>query len=245
MTRTLLGFFLHTFRMQSFGPTFFLFSPLISNFNISVFFFFAVLHSISRSPKPSCTDSSVSFVALSVCVATIAVGDAVLLREYVRFRVRKLFLSDGTVVLQKIPTRGRPCKRFINQLWVPPASTHDAVAYVEMPLQIACARSLSPLFFWPTPAIPPFTSSHFQVFGRLLLLDDQLFSTVNCLEQAFEETRSGAGKKLWVELSALLWLGEISREGRGWHQRFVIATFATPWWQREALGNFGWAESDT
>ena len=83
--------------------------------------------------------SAVPFPAVPVItssgrVAPISVCDTVLLVEDVKYRVHKLFPSDGTVVLQKINTRDRPFKRFISQLWIPPPSTHDSVADVDMPL---------------------------------------------------------------------------------------------------------------
>ena len=61
-------------------------------------------------------------------VAPVAVGDTLLLVEDVRYRVKKLFPEDGTVVLQKINTRDRPFKRFISQIWVPPPAMPDAAA---------------------------------------------------------------------------------------------------------------------
>ena len=84
-----------------------------------------------RSALPS---PAVPVINSSGRVAPISVGDTVLLVEDVKYRVQKLFPSDGIVVLQKINTRDRPFKQFISQLWVPPPSTHDAVADVDMPL---------------------------------------------------------------------------------------------------------------
>ena len=86
---------------------------------------------LGRSAVPS---PAVPVITSSGRVAPISVGDTVLLVEDVKYRVQKLFPSDGTVVLQKINTRDRPFKRFISQLWVPPPSTHDVVADVDMPL---------------------------------------------------------------------------------------------------------------
>ena len=106
-------------------------TPLLI-FSILVFFVFrSSFQFLGRSTAPS---PAVPVITSSGRVATISVGDTVLLVEDVKYRVQKLFPSDGTVVLQKINTRDRPFKRFISQLWVPPPSTHDAVADVDMPL---------------------------------------------------------------------------------------------------------------
>ena len=80
-------------------------------------------------------------------MAPISVGDTFLLVEDVKYRVQKLFSSDGAVVLQKINTRDRPFKRFVSQLLVPPPSTHDAVADVDMSLPpCLCADPKPPRF---------------------------------------------------------------------------------------------------
>ena len=99
---------------------------------------------LSRSAVPS---PAVPVNTSSGRVAPISIGDTLLLVEDVKYRVQKLFPSDGTVVLQKINTQDRPFKRFMSQLWVPPPSTHDAVAAVDMPLDPCLC---------PDPKLPPF-----------------------------------------------------------------------------------------
>ena len=97
---------------------FFLFLGLLSKF---------LCRSAVRSP-------AVPVITSSGRVAPISVVDTVLLVEDVKYQVQKLFPSDGTVVLQQISTRDRAFKSFISQLWVPPPSTHDVVADVDLPL---------------------------------------------------------------------------------------------------------------
>ena len=120
------------------------------------FFVFFVFVPVSR--LLSCTISAVPVMTSSGRVTPISVGHTVLLVEDVKYRVQKLFPSDGTVVLQKINTRDRPFKRFISQMWVPPPSTHDAVADVDMPL----APCLSP-DPEPPPLLPDTCDSKTQV----------------------------------------------------------------------------------
>ena len=97
-------------------------------------FFFVFRSSFQFLGRSAVPSPAVSVITSSGRVAPFSVGDTVLLVEDVKYRVQKLFPSVGTVVLQKINTRDRPFKRFISQLWVPPPSTHDAVADVDMPL---------------------------------------------------------------------------------------------------------------
>ena len=122
--------------------------PLIpSLYLLYVFFVFrSCFQFLGRSAVPS---PAVPVITSSGRVATISVGDTVLLVDYVKYRVQKLFPSDGTVVLQMINTRDRPFKRFISQLWVPPTSTHHAVADVDMPLAPCLCPDPEPPRFLP------------------------------------------------------------------------------------------------
>ena len=134
---------------------------------------------------------AVPVITSSARVAPISVGDTVLLVEDVKYRFQKLFPSDGTVVLQKINTQDRPFKRFISQLWVPPPSTHDAVADDDMPLAPCLCPDPEP----PCP-LPDTCYSTTQVdipsttndLDKKCSLMTDYFS-VDRLQQAFDEAR--------------------------------------------------------
>ena len=148
-------------------------------------FFFQFL---GRSAVPSL---AVPVIASSGHVAPISVGDTVLLVEDVKYRVQKLFSSDGTVVLQKINTRDRPFKRFVSHLWVLPPSTHDAVADVDMPI-VPCLcpdpeppRLLPDTCDWSTQV--DITSTPNDLDKWCSLMKD--YSSVDRLQQAFDVAR--------------------------------------------------------
>ena len=143
---------------------------------------------LGRSAVPS---PAVPVVTSSGRVAPISVGDTVLLVEDVKYRVQKLFPLDGTVVLQKINTRDRPFKRFISQLWVPPPSTHDAVADVDMPLSPCLCPDPEPPRLLPD-TCDSTTQVHIPSAANDLdkwcsLMTD--YSSVDRLQQAFDEAR--------------------------------------------------------
>ena len=162
---------------------------------------------LGRSAVPSPTVT----VITSGRVAPISVGDTVLLVEDVKYRVQKLFPSDGAVVLQKINTRDRPFKRFVSQLWVSPPSTHDAVADVDMPLP-DCLRPEPE----PSRLLPDTCDSTTQVdihsttndLDRWCSLMTD-YSSVDRLQQAFDEARVEArtyfdlNSQLLTELAAV------------------------------------------
>ena len=143
---------------------------------------------LGRTAVPS---PPVPVITSSGRVAPISVGDSVLLVEDVKYRVQKLFPSDGTVVLQKINTRDRPFKRFISQLWVPPPSTHDAVADVDMPLTPCLCPDPEP------PRLLPDTCDSTTQVDLLSTTNDldkwcslmTDYSSVDRLQQAFDEAR--------------------------------------------------------
>ena len=163
---------------------------LLSLFLLYLFFFgfgssFQFL-GCSAVPSPA-----VPVVTSSGRVAPISVVHTVLLVEDVKYRIQKLFPSDGTVVLQKIHTRDRPFKRFISQLWVPPPSTHDAVADVDMPLAPCLCpdpeppRLLSNNCDSTTQVDIPSTTNHLDKCCSLMTD----YSSVDRLQQAFDEAR--------------------------------------------------------
>ena len=174
-----------------------------------VFFVFrSSFQFLGRSAVPL---PAVPLITSSGLVAPISVGDTVLLVEDVKYRVQKSFPSDGTVVLQKINTRDRPFKRLISQLWVPPPSTHDAVADVDMPLAPCLC---------PDPEIPRFLpdtcdsttqvdipSAANDLDKRCSLMTD--YSSVDRLQQAFDEARIEArtyfdlNSQLFTDLAAV------------------------------------------
>ena len=82
---------------------------LTSTLTISVFSFRSSCRFLGESSAPT---PAVAVVTSSGRVASVAVGDTVLLVEDVRYRVQKLFPVDGTVILQKINSREGPIKRF-------------------------------------------------------------------------------------------------------------------------------------
>ena len=143
---------------------------------------------LGRSTVPSPT---VPVLTSSGRVAPISVGDTVLLVEDVKYRVPKLFPSDGTVVLQKVSTRDRPFKRFISQLWVPPPSTHDAVAVVDKPLAPCLFPDPEPPRLLPdtcdstTEADIPSAANDLDKWCSLMTD----YSLVDRLQQAFDEAR--------------------------------------------------------
>ena len=151
-------------------------------------FFRSSFQFLGRSAAPS---AAVPVITSSGRVATIGVGDTVLLVEDVRYRVQKLFPSDGTVVLQKINTRDRPFKRFISQLWVPPHWTHDAVADVDMPLAPSLCPDPEPPRLLPdkcdstTQVDIPSTTTDLDKWCSLMTD----YSSVDRLQQAFDEAR--------------------------------------------------------
>ena len=169
------------------------FQPLIplplSLFLLYLFFVFrSWFQFLGRSTAPS---PAVPVITSSGRVATIGVGDTVLLVEDVKYRVQKLFPSDGTVVLQKINTRDRPFKRFISQLSVPPPSTHDAVADVDMPLAPCLCPDPEPPRLLPdtcdstTQVDIPSTTTDLDKWCSLMTD----YSSVDRLQQAFDEAR--------------------------------------------------------
>ena len=161
----------------------------LSLFLLYLFFVFrSSFQFLGRSTAPS---PAVPVITSSGRVATIGVGDTVLLVEDVKYRVQKLFPSDGTVVLQKINTRDRPFKRFISQLWVPPPSTHDAVADVDMPLAPCLCPDPEPPRLLPdtcdstTQVDIPSTTTDLDKWCSLMTD----YSSVDRLQQAFDEAR--------------------------------------------------------
>ena len=143
---------------------------------------------LGRSALPS---PAVPVITSSGRVAPISVGDTVLLVEDVKYRVQKLFPSDGTVVLQKINTRDRPFKRFISQLWVLLPSTHDAVADVAMPLAPRLCPDPEPPRLLPdtcnstTQVDIPSAANDLDKWCSLMTD----YSSVDRLQQAFDEAR--------------------------------------------------------
>ena len=109
--------------------------------------------------------------------------------EYLKYRVQKLFPSDGTVVLQKINTRDRPFKRFISHLWALPPSTYDAVADVDMPLAHCLCPEPEPPRLLPdtrdstTQVDVPSTTNDLDKWCSLMTD----YSSVDRLQQAFYE----------------------------------------------------------
>ena len=154
--------------------------------------FFVVFRSsflfLGRSAVPS---PAVPVITSSGRVAPISVGDTALLVEDVKYRLQKLFPSDGTVVLQKINTRDRPFKRFISQLWVPPPSTHDAVADVDMPLAPCLCPDPEPPRLLPdtcdltTQLDSPSAANDLHKWCSLMTD----YSSVDRLQKAFDEAR--------------------------------------------------------
>ena len=143
---------------------------------------------VGRSAVPSLT---VPVIISSGRVAPVSVGDTFLLVEDVKYRVQKLFPSDGTVVLRKINTRDRPFKRFISQFWVPPPSTQDAVADVDMRLALWLCPDPEPPRLLPdtcdstTQVDLPSTTNDLDKWCSLMTE----YSSVNRLQQAFDEAR--------------------------------------------------------
>ena len=92
--------FLHTFPyVVPFGLTATHTATPLLIFAILVFFVFrSSFQFLGRSAAPS---PAVPVITSSGRVSTIGVGDTVLLVEDVKYRVQKLFPSDGTVVLQR------------------------------------------------------------------------------------------------------------------------------------------------
>ena len=152
------------------------------------FVFRASFQFLGRSAVPS---AAVPVITSSGRVAPISVGDTVLLVEDVKYRVQKLLPSDGTVVLQKINTRDRQFKRFISQLWVPPPSTHDAVADVDMPLAPCLCPDPEPpsllLDMCDSTTQVDIPSAANDLDKWCSLMTD--YSSVDRLQQAFDEAR--------------------------------------------------------
>ena len=102
-----------------------------------------------------------------------------------------MFPSNGNVVLQKIDTRDRPFKCSLSQLWVPPPSTHDAVADVDMPLaHCLCPEPGSPSLLRDTcdsttQVDIPSTTNDLDKWCSLMTD----YSSVDRLQQAFNEAR--------------------------------------------------------
>ena len=182
--------FSHTFSyVMSFSLTPFIIPNSLIIFAIRVFFsaFRSPFQFLGRSAVPS---PAVPVITSSGRVAPISVGDTVLSVEDVKYRVQKLFSSDGTVVLQKINARDRPFKRFISQLWVPPPSTHDAVADVDMPIAPCLCPDPEPPRLFPdtfdstTKVDIPFTANDLDKWCSLMT-----DYSVDRLQQAFDEAR--------------------------------------------------------
>ena len=156
---------------------------------------------LGRSAVPS---PALPVLTSSARVAPISVGDTVLLVEDVKYRVRKLFPSDGTVVLQKINTRDKPFKRFISQLWVPPPSTHNVVADVDMPLAPYLCPEPGPPRHLPdtcdstTQVDVPATTNDLDKWCSLMTE----YSSVDRLQEAFDEARVEA--QTYFELNSQL-----------------------------------------
>ena len=98
--------------------------------------------------------------------------------------------------------RDRPFKRFISQLWVPPPSTQDAVADVDMPLAPCLCPDPEPPRFLPdtcdstTQVDIPSTANDLDKWCSLMT--DYL--SVDRLQQAFEEARIEA--KTYLDLNS-------------------------------------------
>ena len=88
-------------------------------------------------------------------------------------------------------TRDRPFKRFISQLWIPPPSTHDAVANVDMPFApCLCPDPEPPRLLTDTcdsTTQVDFPSTTNDLDKWCSLMTDN--SSVDRLQQAFDETR--------------------------------------------------------
>ena len=102
-----------------------------------------------------------------------------------------MFRFNGTVVLQKINTRDRLFKRFINQIWVPPPSTHDVVADVDMPLARCLCPEPEPPRLLPdtcdsTTQVDIISTTNYLDKWCALMTD---CSSVDRLQQAFDEAR--------------------------------------------------------
>ena len=163
-------------------------SLIIIAIRVFIFVFKSSFQFLGRTAVPS---PAVPVITSSGRIAPINVGDTILLVEDVKYRVQKLFPSDGTVVLQKINTPDRPFKRFISQLWVPPPSTHDAVADVDIPLAPCLCPNPEPPRLLPNTCdsttqvdIP---SAAIDLDKWCSLMTD--YSSVDRLQQAFDEAR--------------------------------------------------------
>ena len=186
--------FSHTFPyVMSFSLTPFIPPNSLIIFAIRVLFFVfrSSFQFLGRSAVPS---PAVPAITSSGHVAPVSVGDTILSVEDVKYRVQKLFPSDGTVVLQKINTRDRPFKRFISHLWVPPPSTHDAVADVDMPLAPCLCPDPEPPHLLPdtcdstTQVDIPSAANDLDKWCSLMTD----YSSVDRLQQAFDEARIDA-----------------------------------------------------
>ena len=120
-------------------------------------------------------------------VAPVAVGDTVLLVEDVRYRLKKLFPEDSTVVLQKINTRDRPFKRFFSQIWVPPPAMAEAAADPAFHFICDCPDPEPPRF------LPDMSDFAIQVEMETSTAHDTWcslmtdYSSVDRLQRAFDE----------------------------------------------------------
>ena len=76
---------------------------------------------------------SLQVVSSSEQVHTVSVDDYVILVEHVPYPVRKHFLHQQLVRLQKINSRDPPSKRSVGQIWFPPPATLHAACSVDIP----------------------------------------------------------------------------------------------------------------
>ena len=151
--------------------------PLIPSLSLIYLCFscFQVFFPVSRSL--SCTFSRRSCCHLFWSCCTLWCWRHGSFVEHVKYRVQKLFPSDGTVVLQKINARDRSFKRFISQLLVSPPSKLDAVVNVDMPLAHCLCPEPEPPQLLPdtcdstTPVDVPSTTNDRQ----MVLPNDRLF----------------------------------------------------------------------
>ena len=119
--------------------------------------------------------------------------DCVFLVEHVHCPVRKHFLEQQLVRLQKINSRDPPSKRSVRQIWFPPPATLHAASAVDIPASnCLCPESE------PPSALPDVAESSTQVdvhvnkaldYWCSLLTD---FISVDRQQQASEEARCEA-----------------------------------------------------
>ena len=123
-------------------------------------------------------------ITSSGSVPPIAIGESIVLVEVDRYRFKKLFHADGTVVSQKINIKDRPFN--CGYLHFPHA-THQLMLTCQLP--IASVRSRNPIIFYLIELISVLKSIS-MLDDRCLVMTD--FSSVDRLQRAFENGKVGA-----------------------------------------------------